>query len=400
MPGVKTISVILVTILFTVFVSFVILGFSTTIPYSQDNNVPIAKSIASGEFINLQAVNPYEYYPGSSHSFMIPFLYAGIPNLFGLLSWIVLFIVAKKLGDTFGLSKSMSIIFAASICTTTSVIRTIGDQSIDKWLCSWFILSIILLEKPKRNWTWSLLIGFTLGMLIGTKYSGPLFLLPLFIVYGKTLLSYLYPMRFISAGIMFTIFGLFWYIRNFIVKGNPFYPANTALFEGAPTVTVQDWHVWKIPFIYPEGVIALVNSFFSEYLIWAFSGILIIWYLIYSKRKKEKFDSKIKRLVLLGVTTGLVCLLLPITPPYKIELFHIVSNMRYLYILMVILILVVFLISDKFKKNNLLATLVILNAAPLYSFIPYQPKIFIAVMLLFILFYFKNGMVSKLFNKF
>ncbi len=376
----------MLTILGIVFLSFLYYGITTPTPTSSDYNIPVAQSIISGNFLQQQE-GLYIHSPGSSHTILAIFIASAIPlNLFGLLSWVVLFIVCKKLANTFNLNTFMSIIFAASICTTIAVIRTISDQSIDKWLCTWFILSMILLEKPKRTLKYSALLGFSLGMLVGTKYSGPLFLLALLPIYWKSILGFLSPLRFIITTTAFTIFGLFWYIRNWIYEGNPYYPANLLFFKGAPNFDQQDWMLWKIPFDYPQNIIPLINSFVSEYMIWAFSGFIIIWYLYSIYHKKKILDKKIKRLVLLGLLIGLISLLLPITPAYKIELFHIISDMRYIYILMVILMLTVFLIASKYKQNNLISVVALLNAIPLFSFIPYQPKMFIFCIMLFIIF--------------
>jgi hypothetical protein len=393
----KYIAYTMLSILGMVFLSFLYFGITTLTPTSNDYNIPVAQSIVSGEFLHKQ-VGVYIHSPGSSHSILAFFIAAGIPlNLYGLLSWIVLFILCKKLADTFNLNTFMGIIFAASICTTISVIRTIGDQSIDKWLCSWFVLSMILLEKPKRTLGYSALLGFSLGMLIGTKYSGPLFFIALIPIYWKSIFKFLSPLRFTIMTITFTVFGLFWYIRNWIYEGNPYYPANLFFFKGIPNFHQQDCMLWIIPFQYPQNIIPLINSFISEYLIWAFSGIIIIWYFISIYRKKKPLDATIKRLGFLGLTIGLVSLLLPITPPYKIELFHIISDMRYIYILMVVLMLAVFLIANKYKQNNLLSIIALLSSIPLFSFLPYQPKTFIFCIIVFIvLYYLKPKMIQKI----
>lgn len=396
----KYIAVAMIAILTMVFVSFTYYGITNLTPTSPDYNIPVAESIVSGEFLHKQQ-GLYIHAPGSSHTILAAFIASGIPiNLYGVLSWVVLIILCKKLADTFKLNTFMAIIFAASICTTISVIRTVNDQSIDKWLCSWFILSLVLLENPRRKVGYAALLGFSLGMLVGTKYSGPLFFIALIPVYWKTILTFFNPLRFLVLGITFTLFGLFWYIRNWIYEGNPYYPANLLIFKGAPNFDQQDWMLWKIPFDYPQNILPLINAFISEYMIWVFSGFLIIWYLYTNFHNRITIDNRIKRLVFLGINVGLVSLLLPITPAYEIELFHIVSDMRYIYIFMVILILTVFLIADKYKSNNIIALVALLNAVPLFSFIPYQPKLFIGVILLTIILYFiKPRFVSRNIHK-
>lgn len=394
-PQIKYIANLFLIILGIVFVSFFYFGITTKYPVSLDYNVPIAKTILSGDFLHVPSNHPFMYFPGSSHVILAVFLLLGLPNLFGLLGLVFIFIVCKKLGDVFGLNRYMSIIFASSICTTISVIRTIGDQSIDKWLFAWFVLCVFLLEKPQRSLKFCLFLGFSLGMLIGTKYSGPLFFLAILPVYGKTLLSFLSPLRFLVFNLTFISVGLFWYIRNFILEGNPYYPANLPFLKGYPNYTQQDWMLWKIPFEYPQNIVPLLNAFLSEYMLWAFSGFVIAWFVVYSYRKKQSIDTRIIRVIYLAITTGLMSLLLPITPPYKIDLFHIISDMRYVYIVVALLVLAIFLIADKYKKNSFLATVSLINSFPLFSFLQYQPKIFVISIILVMVVYTKRTLILR-----
>ncbi len=391
MSHIKLIANLLLIVFFIIVSSYFYYGMRIKKAYSEDYNVPIAETIISGNFLTIHSdITPFLYFPGSSHFILVPFVLLGFPNLFGLLSFILLFLACKKLGEVFGLNKYMSIIFAAGFCSTMSVVRTIGDQSIDKWLCFWFILSLILLEKPQKNFKYSLLIGFSFGMLIGTKYSGPLFFLALLPLYLKTLSTYLNPVRFFLASIVFTITGLFWYIRNFILEGNPMYPANLPFFKGWPNYTQQDWMLWRIPFNYPRNLIDVFNAFLSEYTIWATSGLLIVWFVITSNRKRRVIESKTLRIIYLIISTAFVSFMLPVIPPYKEVLSVTISNMRYIYILVILMMLAVFLIVDRYKKNSLLASVVLINAIPSFSYIPYQPKILIFCILLMIMVYSKR----------
>lgn len=378
MLQIKNFAITFLLLLCMIFSIFLYQGITNFVPVSMDYNIPIASTIISGDFLTIHSdTNPYIYFPGSSHIILAFFILFGLPNLFGLFSWVVLFIVCIKLGKSFGLSKYMSIVFSASFCTTMSVVRTIGDQSIDKWLCSWFVIALLLFERPKKSWKFTLLIGLALGMLVGTKYSGPLFFVALLLVYGKRLFQFLSPLRFFVASFLFTLTGLFWYIRNFFLEGNPYYPANLPFFKGFPHFTQQDWMLGKVIVTYPQGNIDLINAFLSEYLIWAFSGFILLVYIIFTFQKKQIIDSRIIRLMWLSITTGIASLFLPITTPYKIELFHIISDMRYIYIFVVILMLAVFLIAQQYKKENLIATVALVNAIPVFTYIPYLPKIYI-----------------------
>ena len=185
---INLIAKIIISMLVFIFAIFLYHGLTHLTPTSPDYNIPIAKSIISGDFLKLRLDDPYIYSPGATNWILVVFILLNIPlNLFGLLRWVFLIIVSYFLAKSFGINKQMSFIFAGSVAGVASVIRTIPDQSIDKWLCAWFILCLLVLQKPKKNWKFSLIFGFSLGMLLGTKYSGPLFALPLILIYSKTI---------------------------------------------------------------------------------------------------------------------------------------------------------------------------------------------------------------------
>jgi dolichol-phosphate mannosyltransferase len=352
------------------------LGWVTKQPVSLDYNVPIAESIVSGGMWRLGLDNPYMYFPGSSHVILATFLLFKIPvNLFGLVSWVFLLWGCKKLGETFGLRKDMAVMLAASFGMTVAVVRTIADQSVDKWLCLWFVMSVILLEKLKSNWRHFFGLGMSMGMLVGTKYSGPLFAAAILIVYGKILIKSLNWKRTII--LVVTVFGsgLIWYARNYFLTGSPMFPANLPFFKGYPNFTQQDWMLWKIPFEYPAGIIPLINAYISEYTIWTLAWMPIVWVVWKSLRHKMKIDSGLKRLIVLTATVGGVGLLLPITPAYKIELYHIISDMRYVYIFVLLQMLVVFLLAQRYGYTKLVIMVSLAAMIPAFSFVSYYPKI-------------------------
>lgn len=360
--------------------AFFHLGIQTSEPVSPDYNVPIARTIVSGEFIRLKSDNPYVYYPGSSHVILAAFLGWGLPvNLFGVLSWGVFLWGLWKLGRVFGLGETAALMFAASFGMTVSVVRTIGDQSMDKWLAFWFVGALALLEKPERSWRFSLLLGLTLGMLTGTKFSGPLFAAGLVAVYWKRTLGVLDWRRGLGMGVVFTVSGLFWYIRNLILTGNPFYPANLPFLKGYPGFTNQDWMLWKIPVYYWPGMRQLFDAYVSEYLVWTAVGVVMAGVGVWVWRKKRDVDGRVVRLGWLTAANLAVTAWLPITTPFEIELFHVVSDMRYIYVAVVVQNLIAFILAEKYKLLWILYPVAVLGMIPAFSFVPYYPKIFLAV---------------------
>ena len=118
-------------------------------------------------------------------------------------------------------------------------------------------------------------MGIAAGLLIGVKYSGIFYVVFLFFVFVRQLIqSFDKPVKFLSFFIPTFFFGFIWYIRNYLIKGNPFYPLNVLGFKGHPE------------FIIPKGYNTFFNAaslgvnieaFLSEYLIWTLLPILFIF---------------------------------------------------------------------------------------------------------------------------
>ncbi len=382
------ISKIITAMLVFIFAIFFYHGLTHLTPTSPDYNIPIANSIISGDFLKYRLDDPYIYSPGATNLILVIFILLKIPlNLFGLLGWVFLLSVCYFLAKNFGFDKLISVIFAGSVVGVVSIVRTIPDQSIDKWLCAWFILCLLTLQKPRTSWAFSLIFGFSLGMLIGTKYSGPLFAIPLVLIYFKSIIKNYNLIRFLVSIALVFVFGIFWYLRNLIIMGSPIYPAGILGFKGLDGFVQQDWMLWKIPFDYPQGIIPLINSFISEYMVWSFSLILFLGIIIYFKHKKRSIKFLDHKLIILTISTLLVSLFLPITPAYEIELFHIISDMRYIYIPVVLLMLEVFLFFNKYNKNLLISFIALVNIIPVFSFIQYNPKVFLFSILICVIFF-------------
>jgi hypothetical protein len=359
---------------------------------SHDYHLPIARSILNGTFINLpKGLNPSIYYPGSSNAILSLFLLFHIHvNYFCLLGWIILFFLCKKLGKYFGLDNYLATIYAATFCACMSVLRQIITQSIDMWIAVFFVWSILLLEKPKKSWKYFALIGFSLGMIVGSKFSGPLYVIVLFVLYGRKFLSCLSFTRVISFVIPFSIFGLFWYIRNAVLYGNPLYPAPFLGLPGYKGFPLQDMLFWKTPFE-NAGLYKIFEAYISEYLIWGVAFIPVLVYVFLQIKQKTLLQSpKINKMMLITLFTFLASLMLPI-PTHNI-----ISNMRYLFPVFIPLILSVFLIAQKYKLNEQIALIALLNMV-VVEYLIYHPKLIIIYFLIvFILLWKRKQTIDKI----
>ncbi len=338
-------------------------------------HIPIAKSVLNGTFLNpagFHANNPWlKYSPGSSETILSLFLLFNVPiYLFNVLAIVILFFLVRHLGILLNLNYELSTVLAVSISSVHGIVRWANTQVIDIWLAVFFVMSLILLERPKNNIFYFVKLGFALGMLIGTKYTGPLFLCVLMLFYFRKLIRYVNFYRLIFLLIPFTLFGLFWYIRNYIVIQNPFYPQETFMFKGA-NYHILSVAVWNIVFLYPTGFIRTLNAFMGEYMIWSLSLFLSPVYLII-KLVQNKSNSKIIRLTGIGILNCIIYLFLPSALQDNIM----VSVFRYSYPALIPLIIIVFIAAKELGKTELITLIAVINLVILPEF-SYHPKLLI-----------------------
>ena len=359
---------------------YVYLGLVSPIPQAGDSfdyHIPIAKSIIEGSFLDASSFTKYShFYPGTSEVVNSLFILFNIPlTLSNILASVILAISCYFLGRTYNLGKDSSIIFAASIFTLNAVLRWMNAVNVDIWIGVYFVLSLILLKNPKKTILYFLKLGAVFGLLIGSKYSAILLLITLFVFYFKDLVKFINIKNAISFLIPFSFLGVFWYFRNYLATGNPFYP--TPLF-GLPGKDV--FNGTTILSVTLKAPIDMLNALFSEYKLWALT--LIAAPLILFKEKKITDTTK---LLLLGLTMFILFLFFPTDNHTWIM----VSSFRYSYPVFIPLILGIFLYFKDLKKMEWLSYFVIANMLGVFS-ISYQPKLILiflplALLLIYIL---------------
>lgn len=360
---------ILITTYFFVFAIFN--GLTHPIPAlgdSWDYHIPIAKTILNGTFVSAKGfTRSIWYYPGSSEVFLSLFMLFHIPmTLSNILPALVLFLSCWKLARTYGMKREGSAFFAFLFMTTNVVLRWLNAVSIDLWVGVFFTIVLILLKNPQKSLRYFLVLGTASGMLIGSKYTAVGFLAVLIFLFGRTIKEYLSFKRFIAFAVPFSILGLFWYLRNWIVIGNPFYPLPVLGFPGVEIF--GGYRVLTIALRYP---IDFFGAAFSEYKIWIFSIGVAIWYLLATLQKKWKPNEPISELFILGLINGLLFLSFPTSPQDWIM----VSSFRYsLPVFIPLLLGLCLLFERKFKKMELLGYLII-GTMVVFLSTPYHPKL-------------------------
>lgn len=374
--------------LFIALFSFVLIYFAyiaiTTTPIqlgevdSLTYHIPMAEAFSNGNFKSLfQIPQGLGFYPGVGEIILSFFNTLKVPlSFYNLLSIVLLFLGVKELGRIYKLNKKTSIIFATSICLIPSVIRLIPTQTIDIWLATFFVYSILLLKKPRKSFSYFLKLGVVIGMLIGVKYSGILIVLALFLVFFKDISAYLNIKRLLGLIAPILFIGGFWYVRNYLLFNNPFYPVGFFSLSSHPDFTNIVWKSLIEEVLTRQGPFLYLQAYLSEFLLWSLAPIFIVYYLYISKR--EKISKDFKNLANLSFFLFLSVLPQPAGPYYQSA----VSFMRFFFPLMIILILLVFMIAKQIKKMPRVIFLALLSSMAVFPQLDYYPKLIIAWLLL------------------
>lgn len=388
MQSLKTLSNVCLLITLYFFTYYTYTGFSLPFPAAGDSwsyHIPISFHILNGSFIahpesNMSnwhipgtsiALHPNSlwYNPGSSEAINALFLLFHIPiTLVDVFAGVVLLFSLWKLGLTFHLSKYYSLLFALTFTTTNAVIRWLNGVGIDIWVGVWFVLSIVLLEQPKKSTFYFIKLGFVLGMLIGSKYTALYFLIILVVMYLRNILRYLTTVRFIAFILPFSLFGVFWYIRNYLLTGNPFYPVAALGFNG-PFNYYSDT-VWKETIYHP---LTMFNAAFGEYHIWLISLVIALYILIEHFGIKRKLNiTRTTRICMIGILNLLCFFMFPTSSSQSIM----VSSFRYSLPVFIPLMLCAFLLGSKYRIETLIGYIAIASMLDTFT-MAYYPKLIV-----------------------
>ena len=360
-----------------ILISYLYYGLITPPPLgdSHDYHMPIAQDYLSGTVFTIPgSVNPFINFPGASESILSLFILFHIPvTWFDVLGWVILFLVLRKMGLHFNLGNELSLIYATAFTSTLSVLREMDTQSIDVWMAVRFVLLILLLENPKKTFKYFLFLGIVFGMLVGSKYTGLFYMAILLVVYGLRILKLINWSRILAFLIPFFLIGVSWYVRNIIARGDPLYPIPFLFFPGDTHIqNLNDYVLWKELTNGHAGL--MLEALVSEYLIWGLAFIPFLFFFI--KNLKKKFvDAPTFRVFwlcfLLFITSFFIYSFLPTD-------FHfVVSNMRYMYSVIIMLMLALFMMAKKYKLIQEITLLALLNAIAAVSYIFYHPKLII-----------------------
>jgi hypothetical protein len=385
MQNIKTLSKISLAFFLVLLTYFFYLGISTSMQgiFEGDSlayHIPIAQEIFKLNFSPPDILIGLGYYPAVGESILALFIFLELPiNLFGVLGLFLLFFSAKKAAEVFGISKDLSIIYGVSLASLPSVLRWPLTQTVDIWVLVFFLTTLyFLIEKDKKDKHYFLL-GLSSSALVGSKFTGLFFFLILIFLFGKDKLIKLKLKSVLFFAVPFLVFGLSWYIRNFALTGNPFYPANFFFLQGDknfPDIASGNWSVFANIINSPGFIYRLTEAWFSEFFIWGLSLALPV-YLIIKKKGSEILNR-------LSVAFALIFTVFLFFPPAE----PVISNMRYVYPAVALLILQAFIFFGN-KKAVQLGSFAILATAFSVTSLDYHPKLIILALTAVFYFLFK-----------
>jgi hypothetical protein len=335
-------------------------------------HIPLAESFAKGDFINLCHIRQgLGFYPGVGEIILSLFMKLRIPlGFFNILALILLFFGLKRLGKSFKLKKDISIIFAASFCFLPTILRLVPVQKNDIWLAVFFVYSFVFLKAPKSKISYFIKLGILLGALIGIKYSGILVAISLLVVFWKDIKKYINFRNSLALFSPILIIGGFWYLRNYILFENPFYPVGLFSFRPHHDFINIIWDSLIRVSLNKGDFLLITQAFLSEFLFWSFAPLIVCYFLI---KKGKSISGDIKKLGFLSFFLCLSLLPQPAGSFYQSA----VSLMRFFYPFMITVMLLLFIIAREFKFLKLLSFMAVLSSMAVLPQFDYYPKLII-----------------------
>ena len=301
------------------------------------------------------------YYPinGSLFYFwlILPFKSVFLADLGQFPFFIIAVISVYGISRKPGLSRAYAFYSAALFTLIPNFFKQLQVAYVDVMVGSLFLVTVnfLLSLKDKFNLGNALIYGLSLGLLIGTKtvalpYS-VLLIIPFLVISFKNC-----KRAGLGVVVMFCIlvFGGFSYFRNLIETGNPLYPLDFNLFNLHIFKGVIDKTVYSSHFIssdYSFAKMMFHEGLGAQSLLLILPGVFLALPLAFFRRRKELDFTRVYLLILPILMYLVYRFIIPL------------GNLRYLYALMGLGVILGFYAVDILKINKLAVNNLVLLCA-------------------------------------
>lgn len=263
--------------------------------------------------------------------------------------FIAVFLAVFSIARKFGLDKEYAFFSASLFSFMPNYFKQLKIAYVDVIVASLFLMTFnfLIIAFRERSLKKLLLASISLGLMLGTKTTAmPLTLLLLLLLLAVAFYSF--PRRiFYALGLVFgaiAVFGSFSFIRNILQTGNPLYPLNFKIFDFVVFKGVIDNSMYRTG-IRP-GDFSLAKILFSEGL-----GVQTVLLALPAVLSAPLFLFKQKK------SADLVFGYFLILPALLILVFRFIlplPNIRYIYALFAIGLIIAFYLLDILKAPKAL----------------------------------------------
>ena len=347
-------------------------------------HIPISRHILTHGWLTVPHIEQgWGYYPAVGETILAGLLLisGSFMNLFNILAVVLVFLVSHLLGKAFGLRPNPSLVYATVVSLLQPALRLVNTQTVDIWFQLFSLLSVLLLTSVRKSSTRVLASGAVLGMLAGTKYSGPFAVLLILLFLRRNLRGIRFPKLFLGF-LPLILLGGFWYVRNWLLTANPFYPANLSILgfslRGAANNSITDWYPLKSIFFYPGGVRIFLTSLVSEYAVWlVFLGYFLLRLFVDKAGGKVPLRNDLLRITSIGIALSVFYLFIPGWPK------NMLSDLRYT-LPGVSLMILGFFVYFSAKKSSLPLYAAVLSILYIFPLLTHHPKVSLATAFAFL----------------
>lgn len=184
---------------------------------------------------------PLGYYPSNfevlAAHFLIFYKFDSLLNALNLVFAVLAFLAFFLIGREIKAAKFVSLAAALAFCSMPLFVRQIGTLKIDIFFTLVFgALVLFLIRYFKENrFADALMFGLCSGLMLGSRYLAVPYLVLPWAVFAATIIITKASVKTKVGGVLAAIgtlifVGGYWYIRNWILTGNPIFPTEVSLF--------------------------------------------------------------------------------------------------------------------------------------------------------------------------